>query len=364
MSDHYATLSARASVDRPLLNAGVTASVPIPQLRLTLTAGYAEQILRDEGSRQVASASLYARFGRRVWLQATGEIDFARVGPRDYSLYAGLSVQLDARTTATASWTQTRTNGRALASVTHSAPLGTGVGYNAYAGYGTDRQPTFGVFGQYQSPYGIHSASFDYINGESHPAFETRGGIAIVGAHGVFASRPIQLGFASVSVPGIKGVRVYLNNQEVGRTDRDGQVLIPGMLPYYGNRVSIADTDVPLDYRLDSVEQTVAGPQGGGVAVIFTATRAHYYRGVLEVEGPRGWVPAKDGELRLVSLVGATTVTPLGRDGRCELDSPAPGTYSATIDWQGGVCVMPIVIPASSATIVDLGVLRCKRTPR
>ena len=63
---------------------------------------------------------------------------------------------------------------------------------------------------------------------------------------GLHATRPVQESFALVRVPGMKGVRAYLSHQEVGRTNRNGDVLVPNLLPYYGNRLDIADEDVPL----------------------------------------------------------------------------------------------------------------------
>jgi outer membrane usher protein FimD/PapC len=77
----------------------------------------------------------------------------------------------------------------------------------------------------------------------------------------------VRNSFALVRVPGVDGVRAYASHQEIGRTNRRGNLLIPDLLPYYGNELNIADTDIPIDYTVPDVRITLAPPYRGGAVV-------------------------------------------------------------------------------------------------
>ena len=67
----------------------------------------------------------------------------------------------------------------------------------------------------------------------------------------------------SSAVPGVGGVHGTLSNQVVGTTNKNGNLLIPNMLPYYGNRVGIEDKDIPFEYNINATEMTIAPPYRG-----------------------------------------------------------------------------------------------------
>ena len=57
------------------------------------------------------------------------------------------------------------------------------------------------------------------------------GGIVYVGGRVGF-SRPVTDSFGLVRVDRLEGVRVSLNNQEIGRTDASGEVFLPNLGSY------------------------------------------------------------------------------------------------------------------------------------
>ena len=139
------------------------------------------------------------------------------------------------------------------------------------------------------------------------------GGLAVIG-DGVFFSRRLDNSFALVDVPGIGGVHIFRDNQDVGYTSTSGKLLVPNLLPYYGNKISIADADVPLDRTIDSVESTVAPPVRGGAVVRFPVRRIQSVSGVLRVGvGSRDVVPA----------YGTLVVTSDGRRWESPIRRPA-----------------------------------------
>jgi outer membrane usher protein len=77
-----------------------------------------------------------------------------------------------------------------------------------------------------------------------------RGAIGRVAGMG-FASRRVDRGaFAVVDVGGVPGVPVRLSHQEVATTNAQGRALVPGLLPYQVNRLSIDATRLPLDAQV------------------------------------------------------------------------------------------------------------------
>ena len=68
----------------------------------------------------------------------------------------------------------------------------------------------------------IYDFGYDALGGRSTATVDVAGGIVAIGGS-LVATRPVQdRGFALVRVPGVGGVRAYLSNQLVGRTDRRG----------------------------------------------------------------------------------------------------------------------------------------------
>ena len=174
----------------------------------------------------------------------------------------------------------------------------------------------------------------------------------------VFATRPIYDSFGLIRVPGLAGVRAYVNNQEIGVTNSRGDLPVPNMLAYYGNRVAIADTDVPLDYTVGATERTVSPGLRGGALVAFPVRRVQSVSGrVVVAAGGAARVPAY-GDLH-VEAGGTTLTSPIGRDGEFYLENLPPGRHRAVIEEPGGRCAFTLEAPAVGPSLVDLGTLTC-----
>ncbi len=49
-------------------------------------------------------------------------------------------------------------------------------------------------------------------------------------------------------------MRVYHENQLIGRTDERGYLLLPGLRPYDANLIRVEQADLPLDVPIDAME--------------------------------------------------------------------------------------------------------------
>jgi outer membrane usher protein len=210
---------------------------------------------------------------------------------------------------------------------------------------------------RYQGDYGIYEASYGRFGDQDATTLSTFGGIVAIGGR-VYPTRPVFDSFALIQVPGVAGVPGYLSNQEVGRTNARGDLVVPDLLSYYGNRLGIGAADVPLDYSIDATEKVIAPPFRGGVLVPFPVRRTRSLTGTLAVDvSGKSVVPAY-GQLT-VTAEGISVVSPLGKSGEFYLENLAAGTYQADVEYTGGRCRFTLEIPVADAPFVDLGTLHC-----
>jgi outer membrane usher protein len=369
LSDHYVTTSLKAPEDRPWLEATALVGLPVTS-RSTVSLQYAYTEFRDADPQQRVSASVSVRLTSRANLFVTASHARQPGVKSDTAVFTGLTYYLGDRTTATASNEVSRHQNTSALEAQRSLPLGTGVGYRARVvraeqdlpqvdgrsgGSTVDYQGLADL--QYQSPYGFYEASYERTGGRDTTMLTAAVGLVAIGG-GVHLSRPVEDGFALIKVPGVPGVRGALNNQEVGRTDSRGTLLVPNLLPYYGNRLSIADQDIPIDYSIGATERLVGPPVKGGSVVTFPAHRVQAYMGTLTVEaGGRTMTPTY-GELT-VTAEGRTYESPIGHDGEFYLENLPAGRHPAVVEHKDGVCRFTLETPVSPASLVDMGPVRC-----
>jgi outer membrane usher protein len=271
--------------------------------------------------------------------------------------FAGLSVYLGSRTTATMSYQRQGNNQNVGAvDVQRSLPVGPGFGYRAQVDT-TGDTANGGALLQYQGPWGRYEASYFRANGTNNSLLSVAGGVAAIDGT-VFATRPLTDSFAVIRVPGVEGVRGYLNNQEVGRTNSRGDLPVPDLLAYYGNRLGIADQDIPLDHSVGATERTVATPFRGGAVVAFPVRRVQAVTGTVTLEiGGAAVVPAY-GQL-VVSVDGHRFESPIGADGEYYLENLPVGRHIAVVEHEAARCSLTLDVPAGGGAVMTLSPLRC-----
>jgi outer membrane usher protein len=277
-------------------------------------------------------------------------------GVHDTEAFAGVSYFLGPFTTASVSYQRTEAEGRGSFELQKSLPPGPGIGYRL-----SSQDPDGGAANglvQYQTSYGRYEAAYDRIDGNGTTTLSGSGGVVFMGG-GIFFSRPLEESFALLQVPGVHGVGGYLNNQRAGETDRRGNLLVPNLLPYYGNRLSIADQDVPMDRVIDSTEEVVAPPPRGGALVRFPVRRIQGVRGKLWVSSADGFrrIPSY-GEL-VVDLPAGEQISPIGKEGDFYLENVPPGEMPARVIYEEGICEFLLEVPASDAALIQLGSVVC-----
>jgi len=129
------------------------------------------------------------------------------------------------------------------------------------------------------------------------------------------ATRDIEEAFVMIKVADFAGIRVYSENQLVGKTDDTGHLLIPGMRPYDINKLRIEPKDLPLEAEIDALDTVVTPYKNSGVLVEFAIKRSVNYNFIATTEDgeiiPAGAevyistdVTAETGEEEFASVVG------------------------------------------------------------
>lgn len=298
-------------------------------------------------------------------LSVFGAVSHVREGSSGTEFFIGLSYT--PTPDYTASYTQSRRKdgfSQLNAQFGKRVPAGEGFGFNvAVDGRGTGSPDfyTASPFAQYNGRYGEYRVSATVNEGGRVPdtyQVATAGSLAYV-ADELRLTRPITDSFAVVRLPGVAGVRVYQNNEEIGRTDASGTVFVPRLSSYVENQLRIDHRDVPMEFALKQTAQLVAPPRRSGSLVAFEATRYQAITGrlLMAVDGARR--PAEYVEMDLRGE--AQTVRLLtGRGGEFFLESLPPGSYRGELEHQGRRCAVEITIPSSEEVMLNVGDAVCE----
>jgi outer membrane usher protein len=348
LSSRYATTSLASTDDRAWREGQAFVSAQVGSDR-TITVRQALSHRLSGDARESTAVSFYTPATSRTSLSITGSrmVEPKRHG---FELFLALHVFMG-QTSGTFSHERTLDGPVNRVDVQRALPTGEGWGYQLRLSDG-DR-PFAGGAIQYQGPHGRYELIQDRVNGLSSTTLNVAGAIVGIGG-GVYATRPVQESFALVRVPGVKGVRAYASNQEAGTTDASGNVLVPNLLAYYGNELSIDDVDIPLDFGVARVESTVAPPFRGGALVMFPVRRLQTMTGSVSlVVGGEPVIPVYG---QLIVRAGLETFeSPIGTDGAFYFENVPPGPREATVEFRRLRCRFVLTVPTSSETHLSLG---------
>lgn len=361
-SDTYETLTSRRMRSAPRRDILASASARVTS-RVTLTAGWQAQDIRGEGgSGDVRRASLTSTvsLGPRLSLFLSAvRSQYDRVWST--SGFAALSLSVGPRRNASLSAESIDRVVTGGVDIQQSAPIGPGFGYRVQtSGLGSGAELIDGEL-RAQARWAQLDVRQTLTGGARETWAQVNGALVGIGGR-VLATRPVQNGFALVRVPAVKGVRAYVSQQEMGRTDGRGDLLLPNLLPFYGNQISIADADVPVDRTLTRKQLLLSTPYRGGAIAEFPATREWRAAGTVAVEGDpealRGQ-RALDATLTVETPAGPVE-TWLAADGAFYVEGLAPGRYEARVVSGALACAVTLDVPDSDAPVVRLGTLACR----
>jgi outer membrane usher protein len=315
----------------------------------SLASSYIRQQYRQEEDISLLSLTYSNTLRREIFVSAFATL--ADAGDSDFTVGLSFTRNLGDRRSATTSLSHGDGGARGRAEIRSNLPVGPGFGYRFVAGVEDDESEWQGELNA-ASRAGRYTIAADHDGQGTSWQFSTTGSAAWVGGR-PFVAREIRDSFAVVKVNGFEGVRVYLENQEIGETDATGRILLPGLRPYEKNRVRIEIQDLPLTARIDAVEIGVAPYFGAGVAVDFPVREGNDV--MLRLLTPDGASAPQGG---VILIAGRERPFPVGIDGAAYLQDVTDGEAAALV-WQDRRCEFTIELPALGGVVPDLGEVTC-----
>jgi outer membrane usher protein len=316
----------------------------------TVSFGYGTRDDRIEPRRQTYTLSYSLSLGRWGSIYATAT-DTRGNGNASRAVFLNYTVPIGQLTSASVSWNRTlgSSDSELVGTLQKSPPLGEGWGYLLQ---GTDSGRAYAnAVGK--SRYGDAFAEVRYGSGETAYRVGAAGALVALG-RSVNATRPVTQSFAVVDVPSFPNVRVYQDNQLVGRTSDDGTILLPTLRPYERNPVRIDQRDLPLTARVDALEVEAVPQFKSGVLVTFPVGRE--FGAVLRVQRANGKPPPAGA---VASIVGKDGVLPVAPDGELYVTGLTEAAR-VIVKWPDGACELDIERVAGDDPLPDLGTRICR----
>ncbi|QXH54167.1 fimbria/pilus outer membrane usher protein [Pseudomonas fakonensis] len=318
----------------------------------SLGAGYFD-IRAGDGSR---TRLLNLSWSKPLWGNSSLYLSANRdIGDSHWAVQAQLVIPFDLHGTLALSAERSK-DGQDLQRVNYSraVPVGGGVGYNL--GYATGG--TTGDYRQADLTWRLQSVQLQagmYGSSEQMTRWADASGSVVLMDAGLFAANRIDDAFVVVSTSGYGNVPVRYENQLVGRTDRNGHLLVPYSSGYYRGKYEIDPMELPADVLAPQVEQRVAVRRNSGYLLEFPLRRVLAASLVL--------VDGKQQDLKLGSRVlhqESGTEAVVGWDGLVYLENLSPSNHLQVEKADGGQCLVEFALPEGEGPIPLIGPLVCQ----
>jgi len=321
----------------------------------SFSAGYATQ--KYEGAERVSLAS--AGYANTLCdsLYLSLNVSYMIAPESDLSAQISLSLPLGGRTTLSSYTTAADARTDQRLTLQRTLPTDDGFGYRISGAYSDPSERPFSgdATASYQNRYARFSAGIANADGQSTYRATMEGSVTLMDRRLHFNRRANE-SFGAVRVGGLEGVRVYAQNQLVGRTDADGYLFIPSLLPYQRNKIAIDPRDIPFVYELGATEVSLTPYRHSGIGYAFTVTKST--SAIMHVNDASG-NPIETGT-RWTLDDSATDI--VGTKGMVYLKALAPGTHTLRLGEGSGACSVEFLSDetASDRFLIDLGAYTCK----
>ena len=313
---------------------------------------YVEQRNRDQADTRIGTLS----YSITVWKNSSFSLSALRnfTGEVNTMIFALFSISLNPSTSMSIS-SQSMSGGSGgtgnefTSTLQHNLPPGEGYGYRLQARTGGAEEASYSL----QNNVGTYTLDAARNQGSTATRLNVSGGIALLGGD-AFMSRRIDQSFAVARIPDYPNVRVFADNQPAGRTDANGNAMIPRLRAYDRNVISIDQRDLPLDAEIDTLKLEAVPYFRSGIDIIFPIKHSrgatltiHLGDGKSLPVGASVQEVGKD-EIYTVGYSGEVYVVGLGE------------TSKLRATWGNQSCEFDVPFIASADPLPDLGIFICK----
>ena len=359
----------------------------------SFSINYAETETFSGLDTRVISANYSRTLYKTISLFATASV--TRAIDTTYSCFVGLNFDLGKgiRGSAQVSGGSGNTNTETM-QLQKDTPVGEGVGYRASfnrSETATNTTTSLNPFVQYNAKYGIYSldATIQNSAGVTSELYNLSAAGSVVYAGGFYGlSRPVSDSFGIVMVNKVPGAAVLNNGEEIGKTGSSGTLVVPTLTSYGRNQVTLDTKNIPIDYSISDVNRILSPSLWSGSCIFFDAKQVRALTGTLFLQKADKKTPLEYVEISM--KVGEKNLSyPTGKGGEFYVENSLPtdpntgttadnlscraiteqrksggntilpGTYRATVDYEGGKCEFSITFPKTEEAITDLGEIQC-----
>lgn len=219
------------------------------------------------------SYSLNYAMNRNTTSSGAGENSYGKTYERDEVVSLNLSIPLDrwlSKTYASYNVSSSKSRGTVnTAGLNGTALEDNNLNWNVTQGYASKGQGNTGyASANYRGTYGEVNGGYSYSKGQRTMNYGVQGAI-VAHADGVTAGQTMGETFGLVKVPGASGVDV--NNQTGVSTDYRGYALVPNLMPYRRNDVTLSTETLADNVDLKQTSRTVVPTRGAVVRADYRA---------------------------------------------------------------------------------------------
>ncbi|MDD5223618.1 MAG: fimbria/pilus outer membrane usher protein [bacterium] len=282
-----------------------------------------------------------------------------------YEIFAGLNFYFGDRTSGGLNYQQdigkSKNNFKETVYLQKNPPFSEGLGYRFMAeseNNDWERKADGNANIEYRGRYGIYDANYYSFQGRNLYNLTASGGAVFIDKS-LFITRPVTDSYGLVKVADLKNVTVNLNSNASGKTNRKGEILVPDLISYYENKISVQDDAIPMNYRIGKTEMFVSPPYRGGAVLKYDVKKIQNLTGHIFLIKDGKKFPAELG--KLTANIGNQLVeTVVGKGGEFYLEDITPGKYELNLIYRDMKCLLNVEMPENDRMVTDLGVLECK----
>src|SRR5471032_1557208 len=237
---------------------------PFGQSNGTVGIGYYDVEAYDQSHTRLLNLS----YSRSLWGQSSMFLSLNKtLSDSGYSAQLQFIIPLDGGVSVNAGAQRNSAgNYQEQIGASKTTPTDGGLGWNlAYTG-GSD--PYQQADATWKSRYSTIQGGVYGQTGEYTHWADLSGSVVFM-ANDFFLSDKINDAFIVVDTGNYAGVPVMYENQKLGKTDKNGHLLIPNVSSYYPARVDIDTLPLPADVVANRVSESISVREGSGVVVDF-----------------------------------------------------------------------------------------------
>ncbi|MVV50075.1 fimbrial biogenesis outer membrane usher protein [Pseudomonas sp. PB120] len=317
----------------------------------SLGAGYFDVRAADDSRTRLLNLT----WSKPLWRNTSFYLSANReIGDSNWAVQAQLVIPFDMQGSLALSSERSKTGQtQQRVNYSRSVPTEGGVGFNL--GYAHGDGPDYRQADLTWRLQSVQLQAGVYGSSDAQTRWADASGSLVWMDRQVFAANRIDDAFVVVSTEGYADVPVRYENQQVGRTDRNGHLLVPWSSAYYRGKYEIDPLNLPANVRSPNVEQRIAVRRGSGYLLEFPLSRVVAASIVL--------VDAQQQDLALGSAVlheQSGTQTVVGWDGLVYLEN-LQAQNSLRVTLAGGKsCQVHFAVDIKQEQIPLIGPLVCQ----